>query len=286
MKSSSRVIILTGLSGSGKTVALRALEDAGYFCIDNLPLPLLPNLLEISKDSKLLRNIAVGIDIREKGLLRNIEEKILNLKQDFIIDVIFLEAERSILVRRFKETRRPHPLSVWEDDDIANLIEKESLYLKSLRYNADRVIDTSSYTPHQLRKLIMGLFGNASTGDMKITLISFGYKYGIPQSIDLLFDIRFLPNPHFVPQLRELTGLDRPVREYVLTASQSKTLLQKVTDLLGFLIEQYRNEGKSSIIIGIGCTGGRHRSPVIAEELRNQLSKMFSLKIEMIHREL
>jgi len=132
----------------------------------------------------------------------------------------------------------------------------------------------------------MGLFGNASTGDMKITLISFGYKYGIPQSIDLLFDIRFLPNPHFVPQLRELTGLDRPVREYVLTASQSKTLLQKVTDLLGFLIEQYRNEGKSSIIIGIGCTGGRHRSPVIAEELRNQLSKMFSLKIEMIHREL
>lgn len=277
-----RILIVSGLSGSGKTVALRAVEDAGFYCVDNIPVSLIGSLIDKISRSSGSGHIAIGIDIREKEFLGNINAAVASLRKRFPLQILYLEAESTVLVRRFKETRRPHPLG----GSIEEAIKSEKKVLSGLKANADRVIDTSTLSPHELRKLVTSLYApQAGHKDLAVSIISFGFKYGIPQNIDLLFDVRFLPNPHFVPDLRELTGRDKKVSDFVFAQSVTKQFIKKVKDLLAFLIPHYIREGKSYISIAIGCTGGRHRSPAIVEELARFLAKK-NLDLHIIHRDI
>ena len=276
------IVIITGLSGSGKTVALRALEDAGFFCVDNLPVALIDSFAsETSKNSGIQR-IGIGIDIREKGFLSDIDHVLHSLKKKYRTEILFLEAEQDILLRRFKETRRPHPL----EGNIEDAIRIERERLNVLKEAADRIIDTSSFTPHQLRKFITGFYSK-QTGlkTMTVVLISFGFKFGAPQNVDLLFDVRFLPNPHFIPALQPLRGTDKEVADFVLKNKTTKAYINKIKALIDFLIPHYIKEGRSYLTIGIGCTGGKHRSPAIVEKLKGSLKK-HPVDLSIVHRDL
>ncbi len=282
MKKFPLIVIVTGLSGSGKTVALRALEDSGFFCVDNLPVALIEAFVaEVSGNSE-IREIGIGIDIREKGFLTDVENVIKSLKNKFHTEVLFLEAEQDVLLRRFKETRRPHPLQGNIEDAIK--IEKERLLV--LREYADKIIDTSSFTPHQLRRLIICQF-NLTPGEdiMTVVIISFGFKFGIPQNIDLLFDVRFLPNPHFIPELKHLRGTDKKVADFVLKNKIANAYIKKIKSLIDFLLPNYIKEGKTFLTIGIGCTGGNHRSPAIVERLA-RIIKKHPVKLNVVHRDI
>jgi UPF0042 nucleotide-binding protein len=279
------IIIISGLSGSGKTVALRALEDAGFFCVDNLPATIINLFVSNLTKKKEIAKIGIGIDIREKAFFPKINSVVSQLRKKYRTHVVFLEAEKTILIRRFKETRRPHPLYS-NMEDLEKLISTEKELLMPLRTLADRIVDTSSYSPHQLRRLITSLYSNAPRSNtMSTTIISFGFKFGIPQNIDLLFDVRFIPNPFFVAELRDLTGLDAKVKKFIFNKKQTKDFLKKLKDLLKFLMPLYVKEGKAYLTIGIGCTGGKHRSPAIAEEIKKSI-KALHVDVNVIHREL
>jgi UPF0042 nucleotide-binding protein len=276
------IVIITGLSGSGKTIALRALEDSNFFCVDNLPVTLIESFAAIIFRDRDIRKIGIGIDIREKGFLSEIIGVLKNLRNQYHTEVLFLEAEEDVLLRRFKETRRPHPLG--GNIEKAIQIEKERLSL--LSENADRIIDTSSFTPHQLRQFITSLYRTQKiTKAMTVVLISFGFKFGAPQSADLLFDVRFLPNPNFVPKLKKLKGTNKRVSDFVFKKPEAKLLMAKIKDLMDFLIPLYIKEGKSYLTVGIGCTGGNHRSPAIVEKLKRSL-KRHPIDIHIVHRDL
>jgi len=275
------IVIITGFSGSGKTVALRALEDSGFFCVDNLPIALIDSFISIISQNREINKIGIGIDIREKGFLLEISEVLKTLKNKYLVDVLFLETEKEVLIRRFKETRRPHPLG----GDIEEAIQAEKEKLSPLRDAADRIVDTSSFTPHQLRQFVISLYGIPIGKKMTVTLISFGFKFGIPQNIDLLFDVRFLPNPNFVTELKALKGTDKKISDFIFKNTGTKVFMTKIKDFFDFLIPQYIKEGKSYIIIGIGCTGGNHRSPAIVEKLRNYFRK-HPVDLNIIHRDL
>jgi UPF0042 nucleotide-binding protein len=279
------VIIVTGLSGAGKTVSLRTLEDTHFFCVDNLPPSLIDGFVELTAARSDNDRIGVGIDIREKDFLKDIDKTIVELEKKYNLHVIFLEADIDALLRRYKETRRPHPLARFTGDDLLKAVEMEIKLLKPLRDNAHRIVDTSSFTPHQLRHFIASIFGTLTPDTLKTTLISFGFKYGIPQHLDMLLDVRFLPNPYFVEHLRPFTGKDAAVRDYVLSNDVTVEYLKKIEDLLDFLIPQYLGEGKTSLTIGIGCTGGRHRSPAVVERLMESLRK-HNMLIELVHRDI
>lgn len=277
-----RVVIITGLSGSGKTVALRAVEDLNFFCVDNLPVPLIGALLNRTSRNPGSPDVAIGIDIRDRDSLPGFEKIIGRLRSRYAIDIIYLEAEPDVLVRRFKETRRPHPLG----GNLEEAIATEQKSLAPLRKNADRIIETTPLSPHQLRRLISSFYiSRKKTKDITVALISFGFKYGAPQNIDLLFDVRFLPNPFFVPALRDLDGRDKRVADYVLKHKETRTFLKKIEDLLAFLIPLYVREGKSYLSVGIGCTGGRHRSPAIVEKLAPAVKKAYT-ELNVIHRDI
>jgi UPF0042 nucleotide-binding protein len=277
-----RIVIISGLSGSGKTVALRALEDSGFFCVDNLPISLIdPFLSVLSCDGK-IRELGIGIDIRAKGFLSGINNVLANLKKTFYTEIIFLEAENSVLLRRYKETRRPHPLG----GNVDKAITLEKKRLSVLRKIADRIIDTSSFTPHQLRQYVSSLYQTQkSSNAMTLVLLSFGFKYGIPQNADLILDVRFLPNPNFVSELKVLNGTDKKVAQYIFKNAETKEFVDKLRGLLNFLIPLYIREGKSYLTIGIGCTGGNHRSPAIVESLRNYL-KRYPVDLKVVHRDM
>ena len=276
------IVIITGLSGSGKTVALRALEDSDFYCVDNLPVALIDSFVsEVSKDRE-IKKIGIGIDIREKGFLSDVNGVLKILRDKYRTEILFLEAERDVLIRRFKETRRPHPLG-W---NIEEAIQTEKGRLAPLREAADRIVDTSSFTPHQLRQFITSLY-KIETGKkaMTVVLISFGFKLGTPQNIDLLFDARFLPNPYFVPELKLMKGTDKAVSDYVFKSRTAKAYVKKIKEFIDFLIPLYIKEGRSYLTIGIGCTGGNHRSPAIVKKLKGYIKK-HPIDLSIVHRDL
>ena len=280
------VVIVTGLSGSGKSVALRALEDEGFFCADNLPVTLMESFISTVTANSRTMKIGIGIDIREKEFLPSFDSVLTALRKKCHIEIIFLEAERDALLRRFKETRRPHPLSS-EEVSLEQAIQMESLLLSPLRDEADKVVDTSSYTPHQLRHAIASLFkAPDSVSAVSITVISFGYKFGIPQNIDLLLDVRFIPNPHFVPALRELKGTDSEVKDFVFESASTREFIKRTSELLDFLIPRYIEEGKAFLTIGFGCTGGRHRSPAIVERMAEHIRRKTGIEPFVVHRDM
>lgn len=275
-------IILTGLSGSGKTVALNAFEDNGFFCVDNLPITLIETFVNLCNRTPNISKIGIGVDIREGKFLSQFSDAISTLRKKHRIEIIFLEANEDVIVRRFKETRRPHPLGY---KDIRKALRKEAKLLSTIRQEADKIIDTSSLSPHQLRKLIVRPYLEEKSKGMTITLISFGYKYGIPLETDLLFDVRFLPNPNFVEKLKPLPGTSTEVKKFVLNQKDTIQFLDKLYPLLNQLIPLYMQEGRSYLTIGIGCTGGRHRSPAIVEEVKKTLKKQ-KLNVSVVHRDL
>lgn len=282
------VVIITGLSGSGKTVALRTLEDNGFFCVDNLPITLIEAFVSTISAGKHDKKIGIGIDVREREFFPSFDSVLKTLREGYNLELIFLEAERDVIIRRFRETRRPHPLLSEDIRDIERAIEEEKRMLQPLREVSDRVIDTTSYTPHQLRFLISSFFRPVvSAGPpLVITIISFGFKYGAPLNLDLLFDARFLPNPNFVPSLKELNGTDKDVQDFIYDNKITAEFLNKVKDLLDFLIPHYISEGKRYLTIGFGCTGGRHRSPAIVEHMSSYIKERYKIEPEVVHRDI
>jgi UPF0042 nucleotide-binding protein len=286
----ARFIVLTGLSGSGKSQAIRALEDLGYFCVDNIPTTLIPTLAELVGREGISR-VAIVVDIREKTFLAEFQKTYRKLRgmKGLNPALIFLEATHATLVRRFSETRRPHPLA--RESSASEGIRLERKRMNKIRSMADHIIDTSDLTVHQLRQAF-STFAFA-TGDVKgqklklaVTLVSFGFKHGIPMDADLVFDVRFLPNPHFVQRLRPKTGRDRAVIKFMEDSRTTGDLLTRLDDLLKYLIPQYVSEGKSYLTVGIGCTGGRHRSVMVAEALRKTLGDVPGARVRVHHRDI
>jgi len=268
-----RIVIITGLSGSGKSTALRALEDIGFFCVDNLPVVLLPKFLDINADtSNEITKVAIVMDLREKGFLEKCTAIFSDLKGlGYQIEILFLDASDDVLIQRFRETRRTHPLS--ERGSISEGIATEREKFTDLRKSANKVIDTSTYNIHQLKQVIQQYYMTSSQRKkMVINVTSFGYKYGLPDA-DIILDVRFLPNPYFIEDLKMLNGNDKRVKSYVLGWQESKSFLRKLFNMMEFLIPNYEKEGKAYLSIALGCTGGKHRSVVMLNRLGEHLSK-------------
>ena len=263
-----RIIIVTGMSGSGKSTALRALEDVGFFCVDNLPVVLLPKLLEIQTDAASeISKVALVMDLRERYFLEKYAEIFARLKEEgHRIEILFLDASDESLLRRFRETRRAHPLC--ERGTVMEGIALEREKLSALRAMADKIVDTSSFNVHQLKEVIQRHFMTSTTEKrLLINLMSFGFRYGLPPEADIVLDVRFLPNPYFIEELKHLNGEDEKIQEYVMGWEESQTFLQKMLDMMEFLIPLYEKEGKSNLNIALGCTGGKHRSVVMTTRL-------------------
>lgn len=271
---SLHVVIVTGLSGSGKSTAIRVLEDLGFYCIDNLPVVLTPKFIELCQNSEeQISRVALGIDLRERAFLADYPAVLEDIRRaGHDVEILYLDAADDVLMRRFSETRRPHPLG--EGTNVAAGIQRERGKLADLKGMADRIIDTSAYTVHQLRDELRGLLGVMSGGEeaMRVFLVSFGYKYGLPSDTDLVLDVRFLPNPFFVDELRPLDGTNAAVARYVLDRQETQHFLDRTMALLDFTLPLYEREGKRYLTVGVGCTGGRHRSVAIVGELERRLA--------------
>lgn len=278
-------IIVTGLSGAGKTQAVRSLEDMGYFCVDNIPPTLIPKFAELCAQSKGdINKIALVVDIRGGEFFDSLTEVLAELdKMENRYQILFLEASDETLIRRFKESRRSHPLS--PDGEVLQWIEEERMRLQDLRGRAHTIIDTSDMAPAQLKEEMQNLYGDlADTSRLRITVVSFGYKYGIPMDSDLVFDVRFLPNPHYDAELRPRTGNDPEVQKFVLNNPVAGNFLDKFYSLIEFLIPQYVKEGKTTLMLSIGCTGGMHRSVTLVNKLADYL-KNKDYKVKVRHRD-
>jgi len=280
-------IVLTGLSGSGKSQAIRALEDLGYFCVDNLPTTLIPTLAKLSlRAGGDIGKVAIVVDVREGNFLSQFPKIFRRLRKTPRLNpvLIFLEASHATLVRRFSETRRPHPLA--PDRSVTEGIRDERSRMHAIRDLADEIVDTSDMTVHELRQFFMSLSRDRSRARLMITLLSFGYKFGVPVDADLVFDARCLPNPHFVATLRRRTGRDRAVAQFMEKDASARDFMDRLEEYLRFVVPYYVAEGKSYLTVAIGCTGGRHRSVMIAERLRRGLSDLTGVRVRVRHRDI
>ncbi len=281
-----KIVIISGISGSGKSTAIKALEDVGFFCVDNLPVVLLPKFLELrtGSDSEISK-LALVMDIREKDFVSTYSDVLDRLgKQGYRFEILFLEASEEMLLRRYSETRMQHPLA--KGGSLLEAIHNEREQLEGLKGIADKVIDTSHYNVHELKAVILGHVLKAiQTGHVEVHLLSFGYKYGIPHDADLVIDVRFLPNPYFVPELKALDGMSPKVQTFVKRWDETQIFLKKYLDLLDYLIPLYEKEGKSYLTVAVGCTGGRHRSVVIADEIFEYFNKKTD-HISLVHRDI
>ena len=279
-------IVLTGLSGSGKSQAIRALEDLGYFCVDNLPTTLIPTLAKLSIRGGDIDKVAIVVDVREGNFLSSFPGVFRQLQRMRGLNplLIFLEASHRALVRRFSETRRPHPLA--RGRSASEGIRDERSRMGIIREMADEIVDTSEMTVHELRQFFMGLSRDRRHGRLVITILSFGYKHGLPVDADLVFDVRCLPNPHFVPKLRHLTGRDRAVVAFMERDESSREFMDRLEEYVRYLVPHYVAEGKSYLTIAIGCTGGRHRSVMIAERLKRPLAGVGEARVRVRHRDI
>lgn len=274
-----KIVIITGMSGSGKSEAMNIMEDIGYYCVDNLPPALISKFVSLSQDSKgRLDKVALGVDVRGYQLFMELNKALDFLDStDFDYKIIFLDASDDILVRRYKMSRRKHPLS--EGDDLIEGIARERKMLQEMKKRADYVIDTSNFLPVNLREEVLNLFSNDKKTNITITVMSFGFKYGIPIDSDLVFDVRFLPNPYYVEELKKKSGNHKEVSDYVMNSNVSTEFLKRLISFISFLIPNYIKEGKNHLVIAIGCTGGRHRSVTIAnkiyEKIRDEGYKVF-----------
>ncbi|HZP04790.1 MAG TPA: RNase adapter RapZ [Terracidiphilus sp.] len=275
---------MTGISGAGKASALKAFEDLGFHCVDNLPLELLPDFSTLVSNSADVQHAAIVVDVREGTTLDRLPEILKDIKKLLHTRVVFLDAQDAVLVRRFSETRRPHPLGLSET--VSRSIVEERQLLDPIRNVADTLIDTSNFNVHELRAHIQSRFGHRDgTTHMLVSCLSFGFKNGVPLDADMVFDVRFLPNPHFVPEFRKKTGLDPKVAAYVRGFPQTNEFLEKVTSLMLYLLPHYVAEGKSYLTVAFGCTGGQHRSVMMAEEMSQRLEKAGYL-VKALHRDI
>ena len=279
----SRLVVITGISGSGKASVLKAFEDLGYYCVDNLPVDLMPQFAELIGASE-ARNAALVVDIREGMQLERLPRMLADIKKQMATTVVYLDADDSILVRRFSETRRPHPLG--QSESVQTSLQDERARLKPIRRMADIVIDTSKFNVHELRAHVIESFQQESSKPKTILVstVSFGFKKGVPENADLVFDVRFLPNPHFVPELRPYTGRHPKVAKYIRSFPQTEEFINRISELLIYLLPHYIEEGKSYLSIAFGCTGGQHRSVMIAEEVKKRLVKA-GYRVKVDHRD-
>lgn len=280
-----KIVIVTGMSGAGKRTALKVLEDAGYYCVDNLPVELVLKFVELAMASSRQVNIAIGVDVRVGDTfsdLTKVLERMQHRKYEY--EVLFLDADDEVLVKRYKETRRNHPLA--GDHRVIEGIQKEREELAFIKDKADYIIDTSTLLTRDLKQELEKIFvDDENFKNLMVTILSFGFKYGIPEDADLVFDVRFLPNPYYIDELKPLTGNDKPIKEYVMEFDIAHQFLEKLTDMIEFLIPNYILEGKNRLVIAIGCTGGRHRSVTLANELYNRLEGgEYGIKID--HRDI
>jgi RNase adapter protein RapZ len=278
-----RLIIITGLSGAGKSWAIKCFEDLGYYCVDNLPTTLIPTFAELCVHStRRITRIALGVDIREREYLHSVVEVLSELRgAGYLTEVLFLEASEEALVRRYHETRRRHPVS---SGSLLDGIREERKLLANLRELADRVIDTSRITVHELRQRLVELYGEAAPPGLSVNLLSFGYKFGVPYEADLVFDCRFLPNPFFVEGLKAQDGRALAVRQFVVEQPEGRELITRLRDLLAYLLPRYEKEGKVYLTVAVGCTGGRHRSVALVEELQGFVEEQ-GIPVTVTHRD-
>lgn len=278
------LVIVTGISGAGKASALKAFEDLGFHCVDNLPLELLPDFAGLVCKSTEVESAAIVVDIREGQTLDRFPDILKQVKKLLPTRVVFLDAQDAVLVRRYSETRRPHPLH--RTETVSRSIVEERQLLDPIRNVADTLIDTSIFNVHELRAHIQARYGGEEQAhQMLVTCLSFGFKNGVPLDADMVFDVRFLPNPHFVPRFRKLTGLDRKVANYVRSFPQTEEFLGRVTELMLYLLPHFVQEGKSYVTVGFGCTGGQHRSVMMAEEMARRLKRAGYL-VKAVHRDI
>jgi RNase adapter protein RapZ len=278
------LVVLTGLSGSGKSTVLKSFEDMGFYCVDNLPVELMPIFAELhgAGDGDFAR-AALMIDAREGLQLQKLPPLLKHLRKDHPITLVFIEAHHDALLRRYSETRRPHPLG--KDHSVRESLRYERELMAPIRKLADVVIDTTQFNVHELRHFVTERFKNPDKRPLMVSVVSFGYRYGVPTDADLVFDVRFLPNPHFVPRLREFTGKDPKVRRYIRSFPQTGEFLRRVEGLLTYLIPHYAREGKSYLTIAFGCTGGKHRSVMMSEAVKKYLEKR-GTTAKVVHRDI
>ena len=286
MTPSLAFVVITGLSGAGKSFAIKCFEDMGFFCVDNLPTTLMPTFADlIARSGQKVDRVALGVDVREGEYLDHLLDVIAELRRrGHAVEVLFLEASEETLVRRYRETRRRHPLA--PDGNVLDGIRAERKAMSHMREVADRIVDTSGLTVHQFKDLLIEAYVTPrDRPGLAVSLVSFGFKHGVPFDADLVFDVRFLPNPHFVDALRALDGRHAAVRAFVLEHADSRELMRRVEDLLAFVLPAYRREGKAYLTVAIGCTGGRHRSVALVEELRSVLERL-GFAASVVHRDI
>lgn len=282
----ARLVIITGMSGAGKTIAVQSLEDLGFFCVDNLPPVLIPKFAELIEQSKgKIGKVALVIDLRGREFFTSLSESLRYLRENYTVtfEILYLESTDGVLVQRYKESRRRHPLS--PEGSPLDGIQAERKLLEELKGLATQVIDTSHIKPAELKEKMSSRFSNLQKNNLVVNVLSFGFKYGVPIDADLMFDVRFLPNPHYVDHLRPLTGQEEEVYDYVLKWPETKEFLIKLLDMLNYLIPHYIKEGKSQLVVGIGCTGGKHRSVAITEYLGKMLGNGESSTVKVNHRD-